>query len=99
MLSSTELPPLKFNTAVTKLPFQAPTAQIGWLHSQAAKPGASFDVTIRDALGRIKMERKNCKSDTTDFGELVKTPTVIGEKLEVEVSNLKGADELVLFLN
>lgn len=99
MLSPAEVAPLKFTPTVRSLEFQAPAARIGWLHSEANKNGASFDLVIKDGLGRTRLERRNCKSDTKEFGELLNEPTLVGEKLTVEISNLKGADEVRLFLN
>lgn len=65
----------------------------------SSKPGMSFDLTIKDALGRVRMQKLDCKTETTEYGELVNFPTNLGEDLQVEVSNLKGTDKLTVFLN
>ena len=100
-ISSTESKPLVFNPSIGMMSQKAhiPTNKIGWLHSLADQKGASFDITIKDSLGRVKLERKNCSSANEQFGELVNLPTFIGENLEVIVENLKGAKTLQVFLN
>lgn len=99
MISSTELPPLKFSSSVQKLPFKSPTAKIGWMHSETDKPGSSFDLTVKDALGRVRFERKNCKTETKQYGELINQPALVGEELSIELTNLKGTENVLLFLN
>jgi hypothetical protein len=100
-LSSTALPPLLFERSKDFEPqkIMAPTSKIGWLTTQADKPGVSFDLTIKDGLGRIKYQKLGCKTDTKDFGGLVNLPTFVGEPLEVFVENLQGADKLQVFVN
>jgi len=99
-LSSTELAPLEFNPSIGKTSekIKASTAKIGWLHTQSEK-GASFDIKIKDALGRTKWEQKNCKSGTERFGMLLNLPTMIGEDLEIEVDHIEGSESVKLFLN
>lgn len=101
MLSSTENPPLKFKPSIGETVQKAivPGNKIGWLHSMADQPGATFDIVIRDTLGREKFRRNNCATDTKEFGELVNLPTLIGEHVEIEIDNLKGAEEISVFLN
>ncbi len=101
MLNSTTLPPLTFKpeSGETSQKTMAPTNKIGWLHSFADTPGATFDLTIKDSLGRIKFHRTKCGTDTEKFGELINLPTQMGERLEVVVENLKGAKKLDVFLN
>lgn len=98
-LSTTALPPFSFKKEGEAQKFKAPTGKIGWMHSLADQPGASFDIVIKDALGRKKFERKNCTADTKEFGELVNFPTLIGEELTVVVENIRGAEKVDLFLN
>jgi len=100
-LSSTENPQIEFNPKIGELSkkIKAPTSKIGWLHTIADQKGASFDITIKDALGRTKFERKNCSTGTEEFGELVNLPTLMGEQLEVTIDNLKGAENIKVFLN
>jgi hypothetical protein len=99
MLPVPEFTPLKFTPTQKVQEFMAPTSKIGWIHSEADKSGASFDITVRDGLGRVRFERKNCRSETQQYGEMINEPALVGEKLSIEVSNLKGADSLNLFLN
>jgi hypothetical protein len=100
-LSSTENPQIEFNPKLGELSkkINIPTSKIGWVHTIADQKGASFDITIKDALGRVKFQRKNCSTDTEKFGELVNLPTLLGEELEVTVDNLKGAENLKVFIN
>ena len=100
-LSTTEHDPLEFHPSVgeTKRTIAIPSAKIGWIHSIADRPGATFDITIKDALGRVKFERKQCGTETEKFGELVNLPTLLGEELEIVVGNLQGAEKLKIFLN
>ncbi len=100
-LSSTELKPLEFNPSVgeTSRKMTIPTSKIGWLHTLADQPGAKFDIVIKDALGRVKYQRKGCGNDTEKHGELVNLPTHLGEELEVSIENLQGAKKLSVFIN
>lgn len=98
-LSSTELKPLEFNLQAEPQKTFAPTNKIGWLHSLSDEPGARFDLAIKDGAGQLKFERKNCGSETKEFGELVNLPTLVGEELFVEVSNLRGSKSVTVFLN
>lgn len=100
-LSSTENKPLEFVPVVgeSSQKTKAPTNKIGWLHTLADAPNASFDISIRDALGRKKFEEKNCSSGNEKFGRLINLPTRMGEDLEVVIENLKGAKNLKVFLN
>lgn len=100
-LSSTENGPLEFNPSVGEVSRKVniPTSKIGWLHSLSDQKGASFDIAIKDALGRTKYEKKNCSSTHEKFGEIINLPTQIGEQVEVVIENLKGAKTLKVFLN
>jgi len=100
-LSSTTLKPLEFNPKIGKTSHivKAVSNKIGWLHSSSDQPGASFNITVKDALGRIKFQRKDCKSDTKQYGELINQETLLGEDLEVIVENLVGAENVHVFLN
>lgn len=98
-ISTTDLPPLSFSLTQERQPFYSNVNKIGWMRTLTDKPGASFDITIRDGMGRVRVEKKNCTSETEEFGELVNIPTNLGENLEIEVSNLKGAESLTLFLD
>ncbi len=98
-ISSTELPALEFSKSIEKQQYHSQENKIGWMRVLTDAPGASFDIVIKDGLGRVKAQRLNCSSDTNEFGELVNIPTMVGEKLDVEVLNLKGADKATVFLN
>ncbi len=98
-LSSTELKPLQFKKESPSQKVRASTAKIGWIHSMSDKPGAKFDIVIKDALGRRKFERKNCGAETKQFGQLINLPTLLGEELEVSLENIHGAERIDLFLN
>lgn len=99
-LTSTDHKPFTFKAKIEEgQKHMASTGKISWLHTIADKPGASFDVAIKDSLGRLKLQKLGCKSESLEYGELVNFPTVIGEELEVVVSNIKGAEKVDLFLN
>lgn len=100
-LTSTDLAPLDFNPSIGESSKKtiAVGNKIGWLHSIADKEGASFDITVKDIHGMVKFQRKNCKTDTKEYGELVNEPTLLGEDLEVVIDNLQGAKKIQVFLN
>lgn len=100
-LSSTANKPLEFKPAqgVESLKFRMPTNKIGWLHTIADKPGAKFDIVVKDVFGRVRFEKRNCGNDTVKYGELINQETQIGEELHFSVENLKGADTLQVFVN
>lgn len=98
-LNSTEIKPLEFSDAGDPQKFRASTAKIGWLHSESDVPGAKYDLVIKDGNGHVKFERKNCGNETEKFGELVNLATMIGEDLEVSVSNLRGGKKVNIFFN
>lgn len=99
-LVQSELPSLKFRA--TSVPEQqrikAQSSKIGWLHS-LAKPGTRFDIRIKDALGRVKYERKGFGGEADKFGELINFPTLVGEELDIEVENIQGSEEIDIFVN
>jgi hypothetical protein len=99
LLSSTENKPLEFSRIEPKQNYKMPTSQIGWLHTLADKPGARFDIVIRDGLGREMARKTNCGNDTEKYGELVNLPTLVGQDIQVEIENLKGAEKLQVFIN
>lgn len=102
-IDSTELPSLNFDlpagTFAASQEYHAPGERIGWIQAKAEK-GAEYDVTIKDALGRVKLTLPKCGSkDSQQFGQLLNLPTMMGEKLKVEVHNVKGAKKVEIFLN
>ena len=99
--SSTELGAVKINIKAGENSGRTKAVgnKIGWIRSFTDVEGASFDLKVNDALGRTKFERKNCKSDTKEYGELINTETLLGEDLEVVIDNVKGANEIQVFLN
>lgn len=98
-LSPTESAPLRFTTVEGKHRIRAQSGRIAWLHSQSLKPGVKFDLTIRDGIGRVKFEKKDFGGETVRYGELLNLPTILGEELEVEASNIRGDESVDLFLN
>lgn len=100
-VKASELKPLRFRPDLGENThkFRAPSAKIGWLHATTDKPGAKFDITIKDALGRVKMQKLNCGNETEKYGELLNFPTLVGEDLVVEVNRLDGGNVVDLFLN
>ena len=98
-ISTTEMPALTFTQQQGEQKFHSQANKIGWMRAMAEKPGISFDITIKDGMGRIRAQRQNCKTQTNEFGELINLPTSLGEDLNVEVSNLKGTEKLTVFLN
>jgi len=100
-ISSTELPPLtlKIDGGTATARYIPPGNKIGWVHSIADKEGASFDLVVRDALGREVLRKLNCSTQTKEFGELMNIDTRMGEELELSLENVKGADQIVLFMN
>ncbi len=98
-LRQTSLPPLEFNETTPSVKFRVQSSKIAWLHSEADAPGAHFDVTIKDALGRVKFQRKNFGTENTKAGELIRLDTQLGEQLEVVVDNIQGAKSIKLFPN
>jgi hypothetical protein len=99
-LTSTESGPLEFNPeqGESTQKVKAVGNKIGWLHTLTDEKGASFDIVIKDALGRVKAQKK-CSSSHERFGELVNIPTSIGEELNVSIQNVQGAKNVKVFLN
>ncbi len=99
-LSTTESPHLEFSrVGDSPKKIRAASNHIGWIHTLSDKDGATFDITIKDGLGRTKMEKKGCSTKTDQYGELINLPTVMGEVLDVEISNIRNSDTIKLFLN
>ena len=98
-ISTTELPAMTFSLQQSTQKFNVQGNKIGWVRAMTEKPGFSFDLTIKDSLGRVRAQRQNCKTETTEFGELMNLPTNLGENLEFEVSNIKGAEKVTIFAN
>lgn len=97
-ISTTAIPPLVFDKVKTNNSVRAQAPKIGWLHSKS-KPGSKFDLTIKDVFGRVKMQKLDCGNESGEYGELVNFPTMLGEELSVEVNNIRGAEEVSVFLN
>ena len=102
-LSSTELPPMTFDFSKDINPqeqdFVIPGNKIGWIHSISDQPGTSYDLTIKDGLGRV-IETKKCGgTESKEYGERVNKQVRSGDKLKVEVSNVKGGNKINLFIN
>lgn len=99
-MNPTERSQLKFDVkgGVLSQKFRVSANKIGWIHALADQPGASYDIKIKDALGRLRLER-HCGNETTTFGELVNLDTLIGEEVEVVLENPKNLETLHLALN
>lgn len=100
-ISSSEIAPLtmKVVDGEASEKFVVPGHKIGWVHTIADKPGARFDIVLRDPLGREMLRKANCTSETSEFGELMNIDTRLGEEIEVSLENVQGASEISLFLN
>ena len=99
---TTSVKPLEFKQGgEASQKMTALAGKIGWLHAQSNKPGAQFDIVIKDSLGRDKFRGSlGSKFSTTDkMGALINLPTHMGEELEVVVENLRNADSVQVFLN
>lgn len=103
MLNSTALPPLSFDFEKDINPqekeFVIPTNKIGWIHSITDNPGVTYDLTIKDGLGRIIEEKKCGGNENNEFGEKVNMDVRRGEKLNIQVSNIQGGNKVDLFIN
>jgi len=98
-LDPVELAPLEFKKGSdVSHTIKAQGNKIGWLHSVSNKPGAEFDVIIKDGLGRVK-HRSTIKGGTEKSGALINLETNVGEEIEVSVENMQNADSIKLFIN
>ena len=99
-INSTDTPPLSFDVSSGEVSkkVRASGNKIDWLHSISDTPGLTFDMKIKDALGRVRLEKKNCMTETNRYGELINFDTVMGEELEVVVENVRGQKKFDLFL-
>lgn len=79
--------------------FHSQTNKIGWVRTVSDKKGASFDFVVRDAIGREMFRRPGCTTETEQFAQLMNIDTRMGEDLEICLENIKGADEIELFIN
>ena len=96
-----ERPPLEFDfeKGERSQKFNMSATKIGWLHTLSDQPGAKFDVTIRDALGRIRLQRVGFGTEHEKAGELLNMDTLLGEELEIEISNPQNVKKLQVFVN
>ncbi len=97
-ISTTQIPPLSLKTEESaKMRMQS--NHIGWIHSLADRPGAKFDIVIKDGLGRIRKRIDNFGSETVKAGQIINLETMVGEELTFEIENLKNANDIKLFVN
>ena len=88
-IETTELPALIFNKGQERQAYHSQSNKIGWLRV-FTEPNATFNLRIKDGLGRVKAERLGIRSNPDgQFGELINLDTMLGENLEVEVENLQ----------
>ena len=98
-ISSTETPALEFSRDTQPQKLTLTNTKIAWLHSLSNKPGAKFDIVIKDQRGGVRFERKDFGTETEKAGELVNIPFLPGEEIEVSVNNLRGAEKVHILLN
>jgi len=70
--------------------------QIGFLHAITDKPGAEFDLIIRDSAGNIKFEKRGIKNESDRWGERIDLP-VSDNYCKIEVENVRGAEKIDVF--
>lgn len=97
--SSSETPVLSFDRNSGSKKIALSNEKITWLHSMSDQPGAKFDIKIKDGLGGLRFERKDFGTETIKAGELINLPVRPGEQLEVEISNIRNAEKVDIFLN
>ena len=90
---------LKFKKGQNSQKMRMETNKIGWIHSVTDKPGARFDLFIKDGFGRTLIEKRNCGNDTDKYGELIGLDTRLGEEVEIVVENIKNAENVEVFIN
>ena len=97
-ISSTNQPALSFERNGSQK-FIMSQSKVTWLHSLANKPGVKFDLTIKDARGGIRFERKGFGNETEKAGELLNIPFLPGEQIEVVVDKLQEKESVSILLN
>lgn len=70
--------------------------KIGWLHGVFPSADSSFNLIIKDGLGREKF-RRTFKGERP--GEYINVPTQLGEEIEVVLENVQNAEKGDIFLN
>lgn len=96
-VNPTDMPRLTFvKDGKTTQKTHIPTNKIGWLHAITPGANASFDLIIKDGMGREKF-RRSFKGERP--GEYVNVPTHLGEEVDVSVENVQNADKVDIFLN
>jgi hypothetical protein len=100
-ISPTSMPSIKLKNegGIAETQYRAQTNKIGWVRTVANKPGASFDFVVSDALGREMFRRPGCTTETEQFAQLMNIDTHLGEDLTVSLENIRGADDIELYLN
>lgn len=78
--------------------FIAQSKVIGFLHAQA-KEGSKFKLVVKDARGGVRYQSPEFDNRTGRAGARVNIPAMVGEKLQIEVVDLQGADEVAVFAN
>ena len=100
-ISTTEEGPvMRFTQEKNSHAFRAPSNKIGWVTAKSDKPGATFDILIKDVNGGLRKQMLGCGGkEGNQHGEMINMDTIIGEDFEVSVENIKGADEVDVFIN
>lgn len=90
---------LKFNRSGGTKRILSPSNKMVWFRSKSDKPGAKFDVKIKDVFGETIFERKNFGNENIIAGESVNVPLLERQELDVVVENVRGAEDIELFIN
>lgn len=71
---------------------------VDWLNIHSDKPKAKFDITIKNQLGQVVLERKQVTGESNRYGERINLD-MSDSYYDVEVSNVEGAEKLDVFLD
>ena len=95
-----DFPPLQFDKDNLSQKVRMSSNKIGWFHSLSDKPDTKFDITIKDSLGRVKLQKQNCGGGKSlEYGEFIGLPAQLGEELEISLDNVRGGDKIRVFIN
>lgn len=97
-INPTDMPSLAFDKNQSSHKIKLQSSAIGWIHSIGQK-GTKFNLTLKDALGRVILEKKGCGNETDRYGEFVNFKGRIGEEIEIVVDGIQNTDKIDLFIN